>query len=88
LPTKHSLTKQLLIDIEQIPITEADLNRAGQHVLDWAACASLGRISAAGEAYQYLVNMDDSSLCTAIGGGTCGLQNAVQWSDRERVGDG
>jgi 2-methylcitrate dehydratase PrpD len=78
LPIKLSLSKQLLIDINQKPITQADLIRAGAHVLDWMACASLGQISDAGRAYQALLSLDEAGKCTAIGGQQVSMQNAAQ----------
>lgn len=80
LPTSHSLTKQLLIDINQMPITQADLTRAGQHVLDWVACASAAKSSEARRAYQALLLLDDVGKCTAIGGQKINMQNAVQFN--------
>ena len=73
-----SLSKQLLIDIDQMPITQHDLARAGEHVLDWLACASLGKLSDAGRAYQGLLALDEGGRCTAIGGQKTSMQNAAQ----------
>jgi 2-methylcitrate dehydratase PrpD len=78
LPTTHSLSKQLLIDISQKPITHHDLARAGEHVLDWVACASSGKLSDAGRAYQALLSLDGEGKCTAIGGLQVSMQNAAQ----------
>jgi len=73
-----SLSKQLLIDIDQMPITQQDIARAGEHVLDWLACASLGKLSDAGRAYQGLLALDEGGKCTAIGGQRTTMQNAAQ----------
>ena len=54
LPINLSLTKQLLIDIDQKSVAPQDLTRAGAHVLDWVACASLGADSAAAVSYTHL----------------------------------
>ena len=78
LPIKLSLSKQLLIDIDQMPITQHDRARAGEHVLDWLACASLGKLSDAGRAYQGLLSLDEGGKCTALGGQQTSMQNAAQ----------
>jgi 2-methylcitrate dehydratase PrpD len=67
LPINLSLTKQLLIDIDQKSVAPQDLTRAGAHVLDWVACASLGADSAAGSAYRALLTLDAGGPCSAIG---------------------
>ncbi|WP_166425595.1 MmgE/PrpD family protein [Paraglaciecola sp. 20A4] len=78
MPIKLSLSKQLLIDIDQMPLTQHDCARAGEHVLDWLACASLGKLSDAGRAYQALLSLDEGGKCTAIGGQRVSMQNAAQ----------
>ena len=80
MPIKLSLSKQLLIDINQKPLEQADLVRAGEHVLDWLACASLGQLSEAGLAYQALLLLDEGGKCTAIGGQQVNMQNAAQYN--------
>ncbi len=83
---KLSLTHKLLIDIEQSAITERDLKRAGQHVLDWIACSGLGRLSPAGDSYAALLalngqsNSNNELPCTAIGEGKANWQDAIQYN--------
>jgi len=90
LPTDLSLTRRCLIDIEQLVITADDLNRAGQHVLDWIACASLGKISDVGNVYDAFIDFNtienhqktDIHLhhCTAIGGRKCQWLDAISYN--------
>lgn len=88
LPTNHSLTRQCVIDIEQMKVNPSDLSRAGQHILDWIACSSLGRISQAGTIYNSLIDFSthnnasktidsENQKCTAIGGRKCQWQDAL-----------
>ncbi|WP_160181901.1 MmgE/PrpD family protein [Paraglaciecola mesophila] len=81
MPINLSLTKQLLIDIDQKSVTAQDLTRAGAHVLDWVACASLGVDSAAGSSYQALLTLDAGGVCSAIGQSKpLSMQNAALYN--------
>ncbi len=79
---KLSLTQQLLLDIEQIPIQSQDLARAGLHVLDWIGCAMLGQKGDVAKVYRNLANCDtDDNFCHFIGQSNKlvgGWQNAIQ----------
>lgn len=84
MPTNLSLTHKLLIDIEQSSIGANDLLRAGQHVVDWIACASLGAHSIAGESYRALLQLDAvdridlANPCTLIDGKIGNWQDVIQ----------
>lgn len=72
---EHSLTRQLLIDIEQLQVHQADRARAAMHVIDWIGCASLGARSDAGEIYAKMLRKAPTGSSTGV------LANQGYWQD-------
>ncbi|SEK81358.1 2-methylcitrate dehydratase PrpD [Colwellia chukchiensis] len=75
-----SLTKVLLTNLKNKAITDQDRKRASVHLLDWLACCSLGRLSAAGDVYQaYIDDEADQSEqpCNVVFGDKCYWQDAL-----------
>lgn len=80
LPMELSLTRQLLIDIEQSRIVQADRERASLHVIDWIGCAALGAKSRAGKVYAAMLEASPMGSCTGILAVKSDWQNVVQYN--------
>jgi len=75
-----SLTKKLLIDLKNKPISDEDRSRASIHLLDWLACCSLGRQSIAGDVYQAYIDAEANDAlqpCNIVFGQKCYWQDAL-----------
>ncbi|NMP16955.1 MmgE/PrpD family protein [Thalassotalea sp. Y01] len=77
---KQSLTEQLIIDIWQISVTDADRQRATKHVVDYLACAAVGAKSAQGLVYAKLVEQAASGSISAVFNRCCDLQTALAFN--------
>lgn len=55
---EHSLTKNLVTQLKNKAITDADRHRAALHVIDWLGCCSLAKKSSVAAVYQAYVDSE------------------------------
>lgn len=77
---QESLTRQLLIQLQNRSITSQDRKRAALHVLDWISCVSLAKHSEVGCVFQQFIDdelIDSNRMATNLFSGFVHWQQAL-----------